>query len=315
LQPDVVSRKIPDLASTSVSPPPVSPAASDAGWSYEDAFTRNRGLISPEEQQRLRNSRVAIAGMGGVGGVHLITLARLGIGRFTIADPDVFEVANTNRQAGVMCSTMGRSKVEVMAEVARDINPEVNIRTFREPIDASNADEFLSDADLFIDGVDFFSIELRRMLFRKTAEHGLYGITAGPIGLSTAWLIFSPTGMSFDRYFDLHDGMEQLDSLIAFALGVAPPATQIAYMDLKKVNIGSRTGPSTSAACQLCAGVAAIEALKILTNRGSVRPAPWYFQFDAYRGILRQGRLRWGNRGLFQRLKRYVLRRRMLKLA
>ena len=285
-----------------------------AAWSYEEAFQRNRGLISPEEQEKLRNSRVAIAGMGGVGGIHLETLARLGIGRFTIADPDVFEVANTNRQVGATCSTMGRSKAEVMAEIARDINPEVDIRIFSDPIDAENADEFLSEADLFIDGVDFFSIGLRRMLFQKAAEHGLYSITAGPIGLSTAWLIFSPTGMSFDRYFDLHDGMDQLDSLIAFAVGVAPPATQIAYMDLKKVNIGSRTGPSTSAACQLCAGVASIEALKILIDRGSLRPALWYFQFDAYRGILRQGYLRWGNRGPIQRIKRAILRNRMIKL-
>ena len=281
-------------------------------WSYAEAFRRNQGLISPEEQERLRTSRVAIAGMGGVGGIHLETLARLGIGRFTIADPDIFEVANFNRQTGAMCSTMGRAKVEVMAEIARDINPEVDIRVFSDPIDASNVDEFLRDADLFIDGIDFFSIEPRRLLFRKSFERGIYAITAGPIGLSAAWLVFSPTGMSFDRYFDLHDGMEKLDSLIAFAVGVAPPATQIAYMDLKKVNIGSRTGPSTSAACQLCAGVAAIEALKILTDRSGVRPAPWFFQFDAYRQVLRRGYLRWGNRHPWQRLKRWWLRRKFV---
>src|SRR5688572_3034414 len=79
-------------------------------WTYEDAFKRNRGLITEEEQQKLRNSRVAIAGMGGVGGVHLITLARLGIGKFTIADPDVFDVPNFNRQYGATISNLGRNK-------------------------------------------------------------------------------------------------------------------------------------------------------------------------------------------------------------
>src|SRR5215510_5748214 len=94
-----------------------------AQWSYEEAFKRNRGLITEAEQQKLRNSRVAIAGMGGVGGVHLITLARLGIGKFTIADPDVFEVANFNRQYGATISNLGRNKAEAMAEAALEINP------------------------------------------------------------------------------------------------------------------------------------------------------------------------------------------------
>src|SRR5688572_27053803 len=100
------------------------PRATRAAWSYEEAFCRNLGLISREEQQKLRNSRVAIAGMGGVGGVHLLTLARLGIEKFTIADPDEFELANFNRQAGANIETLGQSKAGIMAAQARLINPE-----------------------------------------------------------------------------------------------------------------------------------------------------------------------------------------------
>jgi molybdopterin/thiamine biosynthesis adenylyltransferase len=281
-----------------------------AGWSYEQAFVRNLGLISPEEQQKLRNSRVAIAGMGGVGGSHLVTLARLGIGRFTIADPDVFELANFNRQTGAKCSTIDRPKVEVMAEVARDINPEVDLRVVSEPLCAANADEFLSDADLFVDGVDFFATDLRRILFRAAANRGIYAITAGPIGFSTAWLVFSPTGMSFDRYFDMHDGMKPKEGLIAFAVGLTPAATHLKYLDLSKVDLNSHTGPSTVAACQLCAGVTAAEAVKILTGRGRVRPAPWYSQFDAFRQVFRRRYLLGGNRHPWQMLKRWWLRRR-----
>jgi molybdopterin/thiamine biosynthesis adenylyltransferase len=282
-----------------------------AAWSYEEAFTRNLGLISPEEQQRLRTSRVAIAGMGGVGGIHLVTLARLGIGRFTIADPDVFEPVNMNRQAGAACSTMGRYKVEVMAEMACDINPELDIRASTDPVNAANVDEFFRDANLFIDGLDFFSIEVRRTLFRAAAERGIYAITAGPIGFSTAWLAFSPAGMGFDAYFDLHDGMALLDSLIAFAVGLTPAATHLRYLDLKNVDIGSRTGPSAALACQMCAGVAAVEAVKILTGRGGVKAVPWYFQFDAYRQVLKSGYLRWGNRSPRQRVKRWWLQRKL----
>ncbi len=95
-----------------------------APWSYDEAFCRNLGLISPTEQQRLRNSRVAIAGMGGVGGIDMVALARMGIGKFTIADPDVFEIRNSNRQYGAMRSTNGQAKAEVMRNIVHDINPE-----------------------------------------------------------------------------------------------------------------------------------------------------------------------------------------------
>src|SRR5579859_3184934 len=108
------------------------------GWSYDQAFCRNRGLINTKEQAKLRNSRVAVAGLGGVGGIDLVTLARLGIGRFNIADPDVFELANTNRQFGATQSSMGRPKAEVMAEIVHDINPEADIRIFKERVGPQN---------------------------------------------------------------------------------------------------------------------------------------------------------------------------------
>mgnify|MGYP002137541986 FL=1 len=97
---------------------------------YEEAFSRNIGWVTEAEQAALRGKRIAIAGAGGVGGVHLLTLARLGVGAFTIADMDRFDLVNFNRQAGAMMSTLDRPKVEVMAEMARDINPELDIRIF-----------------------------------------------------------------------------------------------------------------------------------------------------------------------------------------
>src|SRR2546426_156232 len=190
-----------------------------AGWSYERAFSRNLGLISANEQKKLRQSHVAIAGMGGVGGVHLITLTRLGIGKFTIADPDTYEIGNFNRQFGATLPALGRNKAEVMAEEARSINPEVEIRVVPAAVTPDNVTDFLAGADLLLDGVDFFSIAARRLLFRTARELGMWAITAGPIGFSTAWLSFDPSGMSFDRYFDLHNGMSHIDQLIALAVG------------------------------------------------------------------------------------------------
>jgi hypothetical protein len=112
-------------------------------WSYDKAFSRHRGLIDVGEQRVLSNKHVAVAGLGGSGGIELLTLIRLGIGRFTIADPDVFEASNLNRQAGATISTLGRPKVHVMAEMASEINPSVDVRTFHGGVANNNAEEFL----------------------------------------------------------------------------------------------------------------------------------------------------------------------------
>ena len=83
-------------------------------FSYEEAFSRNLGWLTEWEQQALRYKRIAIAGMGGVGGFHLLTLVRFGVGVFNIADGDAFDLVNFNRQAGATLESIGHSKVAVM---------------------------------------------------------------------------------------------------------------------------------------------------------------------------------------------------------
>ncbi len=289
--------------------------ASDVHWDYAEAFSRNLGLISPSEQERLRNCRVAIPGMGGVGGLHLMTLVRMGIGKFRIADADTFAVANFNRQFGSTIESVNQNKAETLASVARSVNPELEIDVCTKFVDPSNVADFLDGVDLVIDAVDFFAFDARRMLFREARKRGIWAVTAGPIGFSTAWLSFDPNGMSFDEYFDFRDDMDALDLFVAFALGLAPKTTHVPYFDFSYVDRESGRGPSVAAACRLAAGVVGAEAVKVLTARGQMKPAPHYHQFDAYRYLLKQGRLRFGNRGPIQRLKRKIMRKRMIELG
>ena len=286
----------------------------ESGWTYDEAFSRNLGLISPVEQTQLRNCRVAIPGMGGVGGNHLITLSRLGVGKFRIADADSFEVKNFSRQFGSMVETLGCPKAEVLKRFSQGINPELEVDSFNEFITSKNVDQFLDGVDLLIDSVDFFAFEARRMLFREAQKRGIWTLTAGPVGFSTAWLAFDPNGMTFDDYFDLRDDMEEVDKFCAFAIGLAPQGTHVPYFDFSYVD-GSGRGPSVAAACQLAAGVVGAEPIKIILGRGKVRSAPYYNQFDAYRYLLRSGKLMFGNRGPLQQLKRKILRGRMIKLG
>jgi tRNA A37 threonylcarbamoyladenosine dehydratase len=91
-------------------------------FSYLQAFDRNIGWVTEAEQLVLRAKRIAIAGLGGVGGAHLLTLTRLGIGGFNLADFDQFEIQNFNRQVGANIHSIGRAKLDVMSEMTLSIN-------------------------------------------------------------------------------------------------------------------------------------------------------------------------------------------------
>lgn len=284
-------------------------------FSYGEAFARNIGWVTHREQQALRDKRVAIAGLGGVGGSHLVTLARLGIGRFSIADFDCFGLANFNRQAGATMGTLGRPKVRVLSEIARDINPEIELRVFEDGLTAANLDAFLDGVDLYVDGLDFFAFDARRAVFDACARRGIPAITVAPLGMGAALLNFLPGRMSFEEYFRW-EGCDETERSVRFLVGLSPAFLQSAYLvDPSAVSLASRKGPSTGMACQLCAGIAGVEALKILLARGKVYAAPWCVQFDAYRNRYVRTWRPGGNRNPVQRLLMTIVRRRYRGMA
>ncbi len=252
-------------------------------FDYDSAFSRNIGWVTPEEQRTLRHKRVAIAGGGGVGGVHLLTLARLGVASFHIADFDKFDIANFNRQVGANMSTLGQPKAEVLAEMARQINPEIDIKIFPAGINTGNLPAFFEGVDLYVDALDFFAFAIRQQTFALCAELGIPATTVAPLGMGAALLNFMPGKMTFEQYFQWGE-LPDIDKAIRFVVGLAPAGLHRPYLVVPSaVNFAERRGPSTIMACQLCAGVAATEALKILLGRGAVRAAPYGMQFDAYR--------------------------------
>ena len=128
-----------------------------SGFSYADAFDRNIGWFTPDEQQRLRGKTIAIAGMGGVGGVHLLTLVRLGIANFRIADLDSFELANFNRQVGdaEIRDTQAHQGQQVDAA---------------HPAHAGNGDGFIFEGLLFLAG-EPAKVAVERVSVSKARSH------------------------------------------------------------------------------------------------------------------------------------------------
>lgn len=280
-------------------------------FDYEQAFSRNIGWVTEAEQALLRKARVAIAGLGGVGGFHLLTLARLGVGGFNIADLDVFEVANFNRQAGASVSTIGRPKVEVLAEMTRDINAECDLRLHAAGVNESNLEEFFKGVDVYIDGLDFFAFDARELVFAYCARQGIPAITVAPLGMSAALLNFLPGSISFEDYFQVA-GRPELDKAVRFLVGLAPALLHRHYLaDPTRVQLELHKGPSTPMACMLCAGVAATEALKLLLQRGKVWGAPHGIQFDGYRNKLVHTWRPGGNRNPLNRLAIAIARHKL----
>ena len=265
------------------------------GYDYDEAFSRNIGLLTEEEQARVRGARVAVGGLGGVGGNHVLALARIGFGSFSLADLDHFELANMNRQAGASVNTLGRSKVEVTADIVRAINPEADLRLFPNGITRENIGDFLDGAIAAVDGIDFFNMDARRLLFREARARGMHALTSAPVGFGATLHLFSPTGMSFDEYFDIHDDMSLPAQLIQFVLGLAPERAHRSYFPPGAVDLEKRRAPSLAPGCLLASVLVATAITNLVVKKRPPKVAPHFSQFDPLVQTYKTGYLRGGN--------------------
>jgi nitroreductase/molybdopterin/thiamine biosynthesis adenylyltransferase len=191
----------------------------------------------------------------------------------------------------------------VLAENALKINPEAHIRTILGPIDEGNIDSFLAGADVWIDGLDFFALSIRRKVYRRCEELGIPVINAAPLGMGVAMLVFKPGGMTFEQWFRL-EGLSEEHQYVNYLLGMAPSRLHVPNLiDPSRVDLRGHRGPSTIAGCELCAAVASVEAIKLLLGRGPVRAVPYYQHFDAFSGRRVVRKLPHGNASLTQRAK------------
>src|SRR4029453_19368051 len=139
-----------------------------------------------------------------------------------------------------------------MAQMARDINPELRLNVFGQGVDDGNMDEFLSGSNLCVDGLDFFALDIRRKMFERCAQLRIPAITAAPIGFGSSYLIFMPNGVTFEDYFRL-EGLSEERQYVNFALGLTPRGFHRSYLvDPSRLDLAHHRGPSSAAAVQLC---------------------------------------------------------------
>ena len=127
-------------------------------------FDRNMDFYSEEELSKIQKTKILVCGVGGMGGVCVELLVRLGYQEITIADFDHFEISNSNRQIHCSNKVLGQNKAEVLKKEFESINPGVNIKLVPEGLTDENRVQMVKDHDIVVNGIDnpAFSILLRR---------------------------------------------------------------------------------------------------------------------------------------------------------
>ncbi len=252
---------------------------------YREMFSRNIGLFNETEQEKICNSRVAIAGLGGVGGLAAERLVRLGVGNLKINDPGDMELTNFNRQFGADMKTLGQNKAEVICQQIKDINPNARITCITTGIKSQHDVESLLDGcDVIADVMDFGLFRESILLQREARKRGMHYLFSTAIGFGAITVVFAPDGITLEEYNGLPvdvdvDDPRQLQVALERIVPVIPKYVQ----DRNIINdiITGKTSiiPTTSIGAGLSAIQAASEAVNIIIGRDMPK-APNYTYFD-----------------------------------
>jgi molybdopterin/thiamine biosynthesis adenylyltransferase len=264
---------------------------------YEELFTRNIGFVDENEQMRLRTARVAVCGVGGMGGVIAQVLARAGVGGLAILDKDRFEPSNNNRQVYAHAGTWGRTKVEVTAEELARVNPALEVRAF-DHFGADNVAAVLEGVDVAVNGMDELPACLR--LWRGARERGIPVVDAWSAPLPNVFVLRpeDPPPEEFLEYPTRGLAPEALTPAIVDecklreALHVSLHTRSLRYLDfeiIKEIMTGKRARISFAPMVWGAGLMMAWEALKLRLGRGRVASRFGRF-WDPWRGDAREAR-------------------------
>ncbi len=149
--------------------------------SYSSRFGGIQRLYGQPVSEMLRSAHICVIGIGGVGSWAAEALARTGIGAVTLIDLDDICITNTNRQLHALQESIGKSKVEVMAERMRAINPEITVHTIEDFVTEDNVAEYIGKHfDYVLDAIDAFRVKAAIISYCKRQKIPV--ITVGGAG-------------------------------------------------------------------------------------------------------------------------------------
>jgi tRNA threonylcarbamoyladenosine dehydratase len=254
---------------------------------YHNRFTRNIGILSKTDQSKIRNASIAIAGMGGVGGMLAERLVRFGIEKLKITDPGSFEISNFNRQIYSSSTTLGKNKTEVLFNNLKEINPEATINWNKNGIKSvTDADFFTENIDIVVDEMDMGMFKESITLQRAARKKGVYYIFTCAYGFGALIAVFDPHGMTLEEYNGLQrdvdiDKPENLKVPFEKLMPVIPTyATAVDLETIKKMHTGELPGSAISLGAGLASILAANEIVNIILHKRKIICAPDFIYVD-----------------------------------
>jgi hypothetical protein len=246
-------------------------------FSYDELVTRNAGFVTPAEQAKLRDGRVFVCGVGGMGGAAIQSLVRAGVGHFALADMDTFEVSNLNRQLFATLDTVGQPKVDATRAAMMRLNPDIGLTTFAAEW-VERLDEILPAYQIVINGMDDLAAGIA--LYRKAREHGATVIDAYTSPLPSVTVVRPSDPRPEERLGYPTVGTEwhaitpaqAAACKTAEALYVAVHSSSAEYIDhavAAGLFAGTRARPSFAPMVIETGTLMAFEAVKLLLDRDS----------------------------------------------
>ena len=253
--------------------------------SRSKATERNNGFLSETEKEKLQASLISIAGVGGDGGRLAVELARLGVGKFRLADPEVFEYENLNRQEGSNYQSVGTNKAVVIASEILKINPYAQIEVFSKGVNQKNIHAFLMNANLVIDETEMTIPSIGAIIARKARANMQPTLMVLNVGFGCQVTSFKPNGLTFEKRF----GLKEEATINEIKKNIVPLTKWLAYIPsyvdnatFKKVSEQIIPAPSLVQGVDSAASIGATEALKHILDRGSPVFAPRTIIHDSY---------------------------------
>lgn len=162
----------------------------------ETFLDRTLPILQGDGLEKLSRPLISIAGLGGVGGGTFLNLVRCGVKRFRLAENGVFDPPDMNRQIAAFASTMDHPKIEVYAELAREINPNVEIDLYPEGTTVDNIEAFLDGSDVYVGVIDAEKgQDVKAMSSGLIEKFHVPLFTAGVIGFGAIMVAHEPEGM------------------------------------------------------------------------------------------------------------------------
>ena len=256
------------------------------------AYWRNFGFWNEQEQKRLSESKVAIAGVGGDGFQLGYKLAMMGVMNFSVADPETFEVENSNRVFAATDKACGRKKAEIFKEMVLSIRPGASVNIFTEGVNEDNVDQFMDGADIVLDESELTKLEIGTMIARTARRLGIPDLLVMNIGFSAIATSFHPhKGKTFEDIMGIPSGMP-LDQVAKLKVDFSRCLPYVPkYGDIDSL-IATQEGaslPSISQGVDIASAIGTTEVFLHLLNEIKNRRrkpvwAPRFRYMDSYSG-------------------------------